>query len=701
MIEENKYPIRYGKPHKSDPDQIYKPEYRFDTRGRLVMPLTPYQRKILHTTPGSKIIAQGGESEAGGPQDDPASIKTGYLHATTTIKVGPSGGWVLYLSGGTASRPIQFANETSGVVNFYLDSDGNVYMKGEVTASSGIIGGWNIQSGYMYAGSGANTVGMSPSDYPFWAGATYINRGSAPFRVGVDGSIVTTNIVITGIQPDSDIAFQSWQTDLTFSSMTSTVTQWNSGTITILDGTTYNITASNTGTMSALNYIYLNPSLSITHLQKSTVASDAIGSGRILIATAQNNTDVAKESIFQVYGGSGGMNPSIGVGNIVANSITANEIVANTLTVGTNVNIGTAKQNFTSTPTTPYYVGDLWSGGSASDLKVCTTQRLTGAYNAADWALASKYTEGATWGTNLINIPGTLGTPAGTGLFLSSTHLGYYDSPTWKTYMDSSGNFYLGGTSGKLQWTAATDTLLISGTISASTINIGTNAWHVDINGNMWWGASASYAAATYKISTGGVANLSGIVAASVAAENITGSVITGKTLKTFGTGVGRVEINSGGGYSNQIAWFNSSDTVQGIISINTSTTPDSLSIATGAAAPDMMFVATDYYFYGAGIVNVAGDVAVSGTVTTAYLRGDTGAASFAVADITSASGLGMAIPIDMNNNNINEVNNLGFNAVSSSPGADGQMAYYATGGTYEMRVKVNGTVYSLDLTAV
>jgi hypothetical protein len=44
---------------------------------------------------------------------------------------------------------------------------------------------------------------------------------------------------------------------------------------------------------------------------------------------------------------------------------------------------------FTTEPTTPYDIGDLWTGGSASDLKHCITQRLTGAYNAADWDFAN------------------------------------------------------------------------------------------------------------------------------------------------------------------------------------------------------------------------------------------------------------------------------------------------------------------------
>lgn len=63
---------------------------------------------------------------------------------------------------------------------------------------------------------------------------------------------------------------------------------------------------------------------------------------------------------------------------------------------------------FTDTPTTPYDVGDLWLTSltaSLGDLKKCITARSGGAYVAADWVVATKYTEGAAWGSNLSGIP--------------------------------------------------------------------------------------------------------------------------------------------------------------------------------------------------------------------------------------------------------------------------------------------------------
>lgn len=44
---------------------------------------------------------------------------------------------------------------------------------------------------------------------------------------------------------------------------------------------------------------------------------------------------------------------------------------------------------FTTTPYTPYSVGDLWTNGT--DLKVCNTARATGSYVASDWGLATNY----------------------------------------------------------------------------------------------------------------------------------------------------------------------------------------------------------------------------------------------------------------------------------------------------------------------
>ncbi len=44
------------------------------------------------------------------------------------------------------------------------------------------------------------------------------------------------------------------------------------------------------------------------------------------------------------------------------------------------------------------------------------------------------------WATGITNIPGMLLAPSGSGLFLSSTYMGYYNSGVWESYIDNAGN---------------------------------------------------------------------------------------------------------------------------------------------------------------------------------------------------------------------------------------------------------------------
>lgn len=68
---------------------------------------------------------------------------------------------------------------------------------------------------------------------------------------------------------------------------------------------------------------------------------------------------------------------------------------------------------------------------------------------------------------DITGIPSTLGTPSGSGLFLSASHMGYYADSTWKTYIDSNGNMVLGNvsTGAGLSWNQTTGVLTIKGAI--------------------------------------------------------------------------------------------------------------------------------------------------------------------------------------------------------------------------------------------
>ncbi len=72
---------------------------------------------------------------------------------------------------------------------------------GEIIVTSGTIGGFDI--GPDYIRDSANSFGLSSAitggdDVRFWAGDTFANRATAPFRVYESGAFVATNATISG-----------------------------------------------------------------------------------------------------------------------------------------------------------------------------------------------------------------------------------------------------------------------------------------------------------------------------------------------------------------------------------------------------------------------------------------------------------------------------------------------------------------------
>ena len=62
----------------------------------------------------------------------------------------------------------------------------------------------------------------------------------------------------------------------------------------------------------------------------------------------------------------------------------------------------TKRRIFTTTPTPPYEVGDLWVQGATDDIMRCKTARDSGNYSSSDWEKASNYTSDAAL-TDFIN----------------------------------------------------------------------------------------------------------------------------------------------------------------------------------------------------------------------------------------------------------------------------------------------------------
>ena len=289
---------------------------------------------------------------------------TGSITATT----GAVGGWTIgatTLTGGNLTLDSGNTKITAGTGNdivaidaadatyrlaighgTYASAPFRVSKAGAVTATSGVIGGWTLAAGSLSSGSTNITLDSSNKkiyvnsgtfgnagiqlDYNGGTPRAYIGDGSTKY-FQFDGTDATINgSVITAIASGSEVAIQGWQNTCVFSATDYNTVAWASGTITLMDGTAYSISGNNTGNISALTYIYLDIGTSTTELQTTTTAANAVGSGKILIATAEDNDDNTSDATFQVFGGAGGL--LLTTENLAASTVTANEILANTIT---------------------------------------------------------------------------------------------------------------------------------------------------------------------------------------------------------------------------------------------------------------------------------------------------------------------------------------------------------------------------------
>lgn len=83
---------------------------------------------------------------------------------------------------------------SNGNGTFSVDRDGNL------TANRGNIAGWNLTPTDLYDDNNVNSAGIGKynSSYAFWAGTSFDNRNSAPFRVKHDGTVVCEKIEAKG-----------------------------------------------------------------------------------------------------------------------------------------------------------------------------------------------------------------------------------------------------------------------------------------------------------------------------------------------------------------------------------------------------------------------------------------------------------------------------------------------------------------------
>jgi hypothetical protein len=108
--------------------------------------------------------------------------------------------------------------------------------------------------------------------------------------------------------------------------------------------------------MAAPTYLFIDNNVSTTVLQTTTIAANAVGAGRVLVAVAKPGTG---EATFQAFGGLGGL--MINADSVVANSITANELAASLVFTNELLFSGTGKIRVGKTSASDTASG-LWIG---------------------------------------------------------------------------------------------------------------------------------------------------------------------------------------------------------------------------------------------------------------------------------------------------------------------------------------------------
>lgn len=143
--------------------------------------------------------------------------KSGNAYFAGTIKAGYGeiGGWKIgktaLTKGGVGmssdnSSSTNYAfwagNTDPSQASFWVKHDGTMKatgatIEGNLTATSGKIGGYTIEGDTLY-GPQVGMDAVSGGHYAFWAGAGVTNTENAPFRVGHDGSVRCSNLTMTG-----------------------------------------------------------------------------------------------------------------------------------------------------------------------------------------------------------------------------------------------------------------------------------------------------------------------------------------------------------------------------------------------------------------------------------------------------------------------------------------------------------------------
>jgi hypothetical protein len=339
------------------------------------------------------------------------------------------------------------------------NSTSTLSVSGTVTAGAGSIGGWTINTGYLAKDTGTDNTssGMSPTDYPFYAGKTYTNRATAPFRVTPAGALVASSATITG-------AITATSGELDSLSVKGTLDVSTGGVI------KSGATAYNTGTGFWIEY--------------------NAGTPRFYIGAAAGNKLTWDGTTLTIVGDGSGVT-SINGGNIQTGTITATQIHSGTITADrmnvTSLSAIVADMGSITAgsivigSTNKLWLNDSADGGlsiggstkasapfrvSATGALTATSATITGAITATSGELDS------------LSVKGTLDVSTG-GVIKSGATAYNTGTGFWIDYNTGTPRFFIGAAAGnKLTWDGSTLTIVGEGSgvtnIAGGNIQTGT-----------------------------------------------------------------------------------------------------------------------------------------------------------------------------------------------------------------------------------
>ncbi len=321
-----------------------------------------------------------------------------------------------------------------------------------------------------------------------------------------------------------------------------------------------------TGVLFVDGYIQVGGAAGDVNAGVTTISGGKITTGTIDAAQLVASLVTTKELVLDYASGTGGIIRSAG---------------ATAYATGSGFWIRKTATNVEFRFGTPGGQEIKWDG---TDLTLTGAINITGLSTLATVATSGSYADLASRPINqatgsLLLAPA----PSGSGLFLGNSHMGYYAGGAWKTYIDSSGNFKMVGSSGTLEWNGSA---LYIGTGNFNNTN---TAFYVDHNGQfslknkLVWDGSTLDITGTLEASTIGSGGLyvSSVIGLRYIDDNgvftITGGgdngYAHGGQIDLQGTGLnngnaGCVVISAGNHADGQIH-FRTSDTLRGLVKRN------------------------------------------------------------------------------------------------------------------------------------